>query len=221
MTGRHKPNASKVRAYAAARQVMQECLLQLPRKAWDEYMQLAFSIDTDPELMEHRVLQSGLLDPPRTMPSSFVCGSLIGIALLYCARAMDAAHGKNTNDPWQCVISAARLSGISFGITAGTVTPLEKEKIAKAARVAMAAAGYDAMVKSNPEAQAIRAAKEAIKDWWNNGAAIGPACKSGAAFDRLAVEKYPVISDTGTVKRWREIWARATGNGLPQKNMKK
>lgn len=55
-----------------------------------------------------------------------------------------------------------------------------------------------------------QAAKVEILKWWDNGRAIGPEIPTGAAFDRAAVDKYPAITDTGTVKKWREALARGS-----------
>jgi hypothetical protein len=91
----------------------------------------------------------------------------------------------------EAIIAAARL----FGAAAGETLADDGRALRRAGRKGMAA-----RLATDPK----QAAKREILAWWNGGRALGPTIRTGAAFDRAAVKRFPVIVDTKTVLRWRK-----------------
>jgi hypothetical protein len=212
MTDRDAPAVvQNVAAFSAARQIMQECLLQLPRGVWAEYMDMAFSGDAgDPAEIERGVMEAGLLDPEQKQRGSFICGSLIGIALLYCVRATDAASAKIPADPWPLVTSAARLCGIAFGIIVGSPTPTDADEIAAAARSALAREAQRARALADPK-QAAKAGAMAL--WIERREGKHPRLRTVEQFATEVMRRWPVLQSAKVICGWSAEWTKLAQSG--------
>lgn len=164
---------------------------------------MAFSLDANPEEMERRMLDAGLFDPAQKARSNFVCGSLIGLALLYSVRAIDAAHGKATADPWPLVVSAARLSGNAIGIHLGSPTPQDVAKIAAATRTVLARKAGRARAAADPK-QAAKAAAFAL--WNERRAGKHPKLRTNEHFAAECLRQWPVLSSSKVILGWCTQW---------------
>jgi hypothetical protein len=198
--------AGATAAFSAARQIARECLLQLPRAVWKEYMDMAFSWDAcDPAEMEREMMDAGLLDPERKPRGSVICGSLIGVALLYCTRAMDAASGKIPADPWPPVASAARLCGIAFGIVVGSPTPTNTAEIEAAARSTLARAAQSARARNDPK-QAAKAGALAL--WIERREGKHPSLRTVEQFAIEVMRRWPVLQSSKVICGWSAKWTK-------------
>jgi len=190
------------------REILGDLAARLPTEIPVVPLWQAFAARTpDPDAMAaERMDGAGFFAEGRTIGGEDA-GHCIVLAVAYCAKARAAWIDGEPAGAWSNVVAAARWHGAFQAIF---IVGQHHGAAAKAVRSAAGKAARMAKLSADPK----QIAKMEIKAWWNDGKAIGPGCPNGAAFDRQAVAKYPVLA-TGTelVKRWRGQWRKAKRPG--------
>jgi hypothetical protein len=132
-------------------------------------------------------------------------GESIALAVRYCAQAKSAWHQGLPVDAWSYIAAAARWHGAACTLY---LIAHHSDAEAGSVRSATGKSAAEAMHRNNPIAAAKQDAKKKIKDWWDEGRAIGPQIPSGAEFDRHAADSFPILAGAETVKRWRLAWGK-------------
>ncbi|WP_233842322.1 hypothetical protein [Dyella sp. 2HG41-7] len=118
------------------------------------------------------------------------------VACGYCVQAIAAYRAGDVTEAWTYVVDA-RFAADSL------LSQLTDIEMVKLDRINRAKKAVGVKLANDPTQAAKTDAHKLWRDW-RSGAAI---FKSAAAFDRHIVEKFPAVTATKTVERWRKEWS--------------